>query len=64
MKALNNNEFRNALKVSENLVTAITKQVDNIVITFKQGNVINLVINGCGCNSQRTLFNVKRALQR
>lgn len=58
MKALNNNEFRNALKVSENLVTAITKQVDNIVITF------NLVINGCGCNSQRTLFNVKRALQR
>jgi hypothetical protein len=64
MKAIHSNEFKKALKVSENLVTEITKQVDNVVITFKQGNIISLVINGCGCNSKTTLFNVKRALQK
>lgn len=64
MKAITNNEFKRALQVSNNLATAIVAQVDNVVITFKQGNIISLVINGCGCNSQRTLFNVKRALQR
>lgn len=64
MKSINNIEFKKALKASNNLQSAIIAQVDNVVITFKQGNIISLVINGCGCNSQRTLFNVKKALQR